>query len=209
MALLSTILSLLTNDGHGATSHSRSGQRYGRPTQCVRLPLMANALPTHDNPFATLGLPAVFDLPASAIRQARLTLTAAPAGPDDDHDARTAAINAAATTLLDPEQRADALVRLLGGPSREADRTLPPGFLMQMMDVRERHEAALESHDSAKVAEFERWAQGERAVRITEVGRLFASATTVTPNLAAIRWQLNAWRYIERMIEQLSAEQTL
>ena len=60
--------------------------------------------------------------------------------------------------------------------------------------------------DRARLAEFESWAEGMRERYICEVGRQFESVGMApdTARLAEIRRTLNAWRYIERMIEQLA-----
>jgi len=104
--------------------------------------------------------------------------------------------------------RADVLLTRLGGPSREADRTLPEGFLAEMMAVREELEAAGAAGDSAAAARLEEWAGGQRAEHIARVGAMFQGLTgePAQASLKAIRRELNAWRYIERMLEQIRLE---
>jgi molecular chaperone HscB len=159
--------------------------------------------------FARLGLPRRFDLDAKAINSAHLKLAAAihpDRAPDPiaaaDLQRKAAELNDARRMLLDPERRADELLRGLGGPSKEADRSLPDGFLVEMMDVREAVEAA--RGDAAEAAKWEAWAVQKRRDYVDRVSGMFAALGEApqAAAMAAIRKQLNAWRYIERLIEQ-------
>jgi len=162
------------------------------------------------NPFDALGLERRFDLDERAIRSAWLRRAAAlhpdRADGDEGEVAREAArLNDAKRTLEDPERRADALLLLLGGPAREAEKGLPPAFLMEVMEIREALEEAVSAGDAGAVREHERWAEGRRAELIDEVERAFgAFRDQPDPDaLREIRVTLNAWRYIERMLEQI------
>ncbi len=168
------------------------------------------------DPFAILGLPRRFDLDAAAVQRAYLARAAmahpdlATAGLDEVAEgsagvADAAALNRAKAVLDDPEQRADALLTLLGGPTREADRSLPDGFLAQIMDIRERLDEAVASRDGAAAAELEAWAGRRRAAHVRAAAEMFAALPerTAPDALRAIRRELNAWRYIERMLEQV------
>ena len=92
-------------------------------------------------------------------------------------------------------------------PSREADRSLPDGFLAEIMSLREELQDALASHDAAAAAKLDDWAKGRRAHHIADVSARFdaLSAPATPAQLMDIRKQLNAWRYIERMLEQFAA----
>ncbi len=163
------------------------------------------------DPFALLGLPRTFDLDPAAIRRAHLAAVTRlhPDAADEEPD-ESAELNRAKQVLMDPERRADALLRLLGGPSKEADKTLPGGggYLMQMMQTREEIESA--STDEARQT-WRTWAAELRAEYIQRVSELFSRAThSTTPDpavLKEIRVQLNAWRYVERMVEQLDGRE--
>lgn len=169
------------------------------------------------NPFSLLGLPERFDLSPDQIHAAHLSRVAtihpdlnqqsAPGDVGDDGDP-AAALNDAKRILENPESRANALLRLLGGPSKEADRSLPPGFLMDMMATREAIEAATKSRDSAEADRWRRWADAQRAQYSREISEVFHALPSSPSNadLAAIRTRLNAWRYIERLIEQLDPD---
>lgn len=163
--------------------------------------------------FSMLGLPRRFDLSANEILGAHRTL-AAQVHPDRlgsgaDAEAglqQSAALNEARSALLNPERRANELLAVLGGPSKEADRSLPDGFLLEMMAVRQEMEEALGSGDPAERARLEQWALAKRDEYAGRVAGLFADAAADATRLGEIRRELNAWRYIERMIEQLDPD---
>lgn len=170
-----------------------------------------------NDPFLVLGLERTFDLDESRIRRAYLARAAMmhpdtlEGALDGDADASSAALNEAKRTLEDPERRANALLVLLGGASAEGDRTLAPGFLMEVMELRERVEEALGSGDASARARVGREAGEAREAYIRRVGALFRGLGELDgvggdergAALRAIRVELNAWRYIERLIEQL------
>lgn len=176
-----------------------------------------------DDPFDTLGLPARFDLDRGAIEAAYLSRAAA-AHPDHgraegvDEEGAIARLNAARGTLLDAEKRARAVLSRLGGGAPAGaggggggggggeERALPPGFLEAMMEARERMEAERGQPRSAE--RWEAWAEERRAGHVREVGRLLAEAGAMAegqrgPLLSRVRRELNAWRYVERMLEQI------
>ena len=157
--------------------------------------------------FDILGLEPVFDIDPAAVQRAYLAQSAL-LHPDlaaaDVEAARTMAnLNMARRTLEDPERRADSFLSRLGGPSKERDKGLPDGFLMEMMETREQIEAA--AGDPKARATWEAWAQERRREAVMEVGAMFRAvgARPLPEALRAIRIRLNAWRYIERLIEQL------
>jgi DnaJ-domain-containing protein 1 len=151
-------------------------------------------------------MPALFDIDRAAVERAFLARVAKLhpdlVGDDDELAVQAAALNRAKKTLLDDERRADALLTLLGGPGKEEDKSLPPGFLMEIMETREAIEAAVASGDAAERARWRQWAQHQRGTYRETVATLFAQGTHAATR-GAIRTQLNAWRYIERLIEQV------
>ncbi|GJQ30393.1 MAG: hypothetical protein HBSAPP03_22770 [Phycisphaerae bacterium] len=153
------------------------------------------------DPFAILGVEARFDLSRAEIERAYLARTAA-THPDrtNDENEPAAVLNNARELLHDSERRAVALLRLLGGPEPEADKSLPPGFLMTMMEAREAMEAELHTAGREAAVRWRAWAKAQRAEIETRVAAMFREAN---PPLAAIRRELNAWRYIERLAEQI------
>lgn len=191
---------------------------------------MVEPTPTHphtppptDDPFAILGLPRTLALTSEQIQRAYL-LRMAWAHPDaqsdasadiglDDNDAASLAaarLNDARQTLAHPERRAIALYTLLvrdaakpepnpdPKPDPKADAALPPGFLMEIMSTREEIESAVAAADRPRIEKWRAWALAQRADYLADVGALLDAR-----NFAAAKQQLNAWRYIERLIEQL------
>jgi molecular chaperone HscB len=168
------------------------------------------------DPFDSLGVPPRFGIEPAEIDQAYIARSASLhpdiAGQNAEAMREMAELNKARSVLQDPEWRADALLLRLGGPGREQHRHLPPEFLLEMMEVREQVEAAMATTDPAqRQAERERWeawAEDQRGEAIREVGAMFAVLPPDPPAaaLAAIRTRLNAWRYIERLIEQLDPD---
>jgi len=153
-----------------------------------------------------------FDLDPADIRM-RVVRFSAKLHPDraadpvlaQEHSEQLAAINAAARILEDDEQRAEALLKVLGGPSASDDRSLPDGFLQEILDTRMELEDVLKRDDEAGLARMESWAKEERQAHIDRVRSLFGDdpARASADDLVAIRSALNTWRYVERMIEQL------
>ena len=165
-----------------------------------------------DDPFALLGLPRRFASDAAQLQAAWLRKSAALhpdriADPMQQSDAarNAARINDARNVLHDDEQRANVLLKLLGGPAKEQDKSLPDGFLMDILDVRQQMEEAQASGDDEELRKFEAWADEQRSQYISQLTPLFdAAASSPEPGLLGeIRQLLNAWRYIERMREQV------
>jgi molecular chaperone HscB len=167
--------------------------------------------------FAVLGLPRRFDLAPADVQRAYLAKVTQ-AHPDaigaemleglDDAAGHTADLNRAKSVLESDESRANLLLGLLGGPTKEADKSLPEGFLMEVMDVREQVEAALASNDPSQRAKWKHWAMDQRRAYVTGAQAFFERMLSQTDapseqSRRELRRHLNAWRYIERMIEQL------
>lgn len=166
------------------------------------------------DPYDILGLEPAFDIDTAALQRAYLERSAAihPDHAGEGSGDAAAALNEARRTLDDPEQRAEALLRRLGGPGRDQDRSLPPGFLQEIMALREQIEEELASGDPARADHWDRWARQRRRGHIAEVARLFreylgAADGRGDPSLlAAVRRELNVWRYTERLLEQIDPE---
>lgn len=168
------------------------------------------------DPFDELGVPARFDLSREEVRRAWLARTAAisarpGAGTEGATVVHLARLNEAKAALDHAAHRAEALLSRLGGPAPADDKSLPEGFLPMMLEQREEIEASLASGGTGARAEWEAWAierRREHEQRVSEFfARLGPSPTGADPAaLRAIRMELNAWRYIERLIEQLDPE---
>lgn len=165
-----------------------------------------------EDPFDLLGVAPAFDLPAAQLERAYLARAAGlhpdVAGSEVEVLARSAALNQARDILRDPERRAEALLRRLGGPDKSKDKTLPDGFLMSIMETREAIEEATRGRDPAELARWTAWAEARRGEYVHAVSGLFAGLGPTPPaaGLRRVRQELNAWRYIERLIEQLDPE---
>jgi molecular chaperone HscB len=167
-----------------------------------------------EDAFELLGLPRRYEIDRHQLEAAFLRRSAAmhpDRFPDPLRQAEaeeaSAKLNDARALLLDDERRANELLRLLGGPAKDQDNSLPNGFLVDMMDVRQDMEQALASGDPRERERLERWALDQRAAYRDGVAALFEQvpldAGARRSVLSQIRQQLNAWRYIERMIEQI------
>jgi molecular chaperone HscB len=165
------------------------------------------------DPFAVLGMSRRYDVDAAEVERMYLERSAAlhpdvaaehaMAGMGDEGgDDTFAELSRARQVLSDPEQRAVTLWKLWGGVE---DKTLPPGLLMEMMEVREEIEQA--AGDPAAVAKWEAWAGDRRSEYQRKVGGLFAKLSPGGAGNASvlreIKLELNGWRYVERLIEQL------
>jgi DnaJ-domain-containing protein 1 len=161
-------------------------------------------------PFETLGMPHAYRIDRDAIERAyraRLTSSHPDAG-GESVSIDPADLNEARAVLLDDEQRAVCLLEILGGPTSSACKDLPDGFLMEMMMQRQEIEESIESGGDEEREQWESWGVEQRREYRARVADMFDQLGQ-DPNddgLRAIRVQLNAWRYIERLIEQLDPE---
>lgn len=155
--------------------------------------------------FEVLGLTARYGITPAEVQREYLA-RAASLHPDrvgvEDAEAHSAALNEARSVLNDPEQRANTLLTRLGGPTKDSDKSLPTGFLAAMMEVREAMAGELPSGGEAAKARWRAWAGERRREHEARVGAMFEENP---PALAAIRTELNAWRYVERLAEQIDA----
>lgn len=166
------------------------------------------------NAFELLGMKASFDIDSDALEKKYMQLCFEH-HPDKFTDPieqieaseTSAEINAAYQAIKEPESRANVLLSVLGGPDSSDDKSLPPTLLVDMLEIREEMEAAQYSQDTTKLTELKQWANTERQAYLNRVRELFKQVETADKTnektLQSIRMQLNALRYIERMIEQL------
>jgi molecular chaperone HscB len=164
------------------------------------------------DPFKTLGLPQRYDLDQADLH-ARFIQASAATHPDRYTDPvqqaqaaeRSAEVNHAYAVLSDPQRRADVLLALLGGPTKEEDKSLPPDLLMDMMETREQLEEAIAQDNHAELNKLRGWANDQRDVHLKKIQALFADNDALAPGDAkAIRLELNTLRYIQRMLDQMS-----
>ncbi|MEM7682202.1 MAG: iron-sulfur cluster co-chaperone HscB C-terminal domain-containing protein [Planctomycetota bacterium] len=175
------------------------------------------------DPFVTLGVPPRFDLLPNDLRARLLRKTAEhhpDRFPDPDQQAEAqgqmSRVNAAFAELSDPLTRAHALIaRLTGQPADPSSTPKPPAnLLMQVLDVRESIDEARDAGDDKELARQKAWVQGELDRRLAEVASAFATLTpdgdahparlpANHPTLEAIRADLSAARYLQRMLEAI------
>ncbi|MEM7754182.1 MAG: hypothetical protein AAF297_00945 [Planctomycetota bacterium] len=160
--------------------------------------------------FDVLGLGARFDVPPAAVERAYLAAAARAhpdaAGGSDDAAASMARLNEARGVLRDGERRARALLARHGLVVAE-DRSLPDGFLESMLETRMEIESAIAGGDESERQRWTEWAEERRGAHTEAIQALFAKldqpGAPIDDIGAHIRIELNAWRYIERLIEQL------
>jgi molecular chaperone HscB len=171
--------------------------------------------------FERLGLPRRFAVDAGELERAYLARSRVihpdyhVAGSGADLNASlelSAAVNEAYNTLRDPFARAEYLLKLEGGPSASGQKQMPPAFLAEMLEARERiEEARAGCPDDASVlaAEFEKRYDD----LLSEVGALLDRAQALAKADAArvdllvrIRGQLNSAKYVRGLLRDLHAE---
>ena len=161
------------------------------------------------DPFATLGLDPRFDLDLEDLRR-RFLAASSQAHPDRFIDPLAQAeaveqmseLTDAYRVLSDPESRARALLRLSGLEAEGDKDKLPPELLMDVMQVREELESAIESGDAKELERLRDWATQRQAGHLAQLASLFASDLNAK-GAAQVRVELNALRYMQRMLEQM------
>ena len=142
--------------------------------------------------FSRLGLPRRFQLDAADLERRYLTHSRAvhpdyhASGPAADLAASldlSAAVNAAYTILRDPFTRAEHLLGLEGGPTAGEHKQTPPGFLAEMLELREQVEEARAAggHDSPAVLTLSADFTARIAGLMDQVARLFAESESLPP----------------------------
>ena len=92
---------------------------------------------------------------------------------------------------------------MLGGPSAEQDQRLPDGFLMEMLQLREKIDAEIEAEGTAATDRWRSWADSERERAYSEIAPVLDAASASGDERSAVRMVLNRVRYLERLREQL------
>lgn len=166
------------------------------------------------NLFELLKIPMRFDVDAKALHRAFVAQSAAN-HPDrfidllDQADAadRSAAINKAYMVLKDPFQRAGLMIELLADTPIANSKQLPDGLLMDMLEIREELEEAQASGNDAELTRLKQWAEEEETQYLQAVAEALNQATDLPADqrsepLNKATEQLNALRYIQRMLEE-------
>ncbi|QDU69276.1 iron-sulfur cluster co-chaperone HscB C-terminal domain-containing protein [Engelhardtia mirabilis] len=184
------------------------------PLVCAacRTPLVAEPAP---GPFEVFGFERTFELDGRTLMKRLLQLSKALhpdfyAGADPQvrslAERSTAELNAAHKILANDYRRADYLVRALGGPTSEADRQMPQAFLMEVLEWNEALEELRAGEGAAdgpeQLASQLREARDEAMDALR--GHLVPLPAAGAAVLADARRDLNAVRYVDRALEQLS-----
>jgi len=169
------------------------------------------------SPFRVLGLEPAFEVDTGAARKRLLALSRA-LHPDFHSNAdertreraqdATAALNAAHHVVSDPVRRAHWLVRHLGGPGEDEERSMPPEFLQEVLEWNETIEDARAAEPgSPERAALDRLAtelEEARATVMAELGELLTPLPERgAPELTEARRRLNALRYVDRALREI------
>jgi len=170
------------------------------------------------SPFATLGVQPEYALNRMALRKRLLSLSRH-LHPDFFSNAEmtvreraqrnTAELNAACEILDDDFHRADWLVKSLGGPGEEDERQMPPAFLAEVLEwnetIEEAKGTAKDSSERAALDPLEADLRGQREELMNLISaKLDPLPQAHDPILTAVRRNLNAIRYVDRSLREIS-----
>ena len=176
------------------------------------------AAPEPSSPFETLGLAPGFPVDQMALRKRLLQLSrqlhpdfhgAADTRTRALAERNTAELNAAFEILESDFRRADWLVRSLGGPSEAQERQMPSEFLAEVLDwnetIEEARSAAPGSPQRDALGTLGDALRAQRAATIALVSELLTPLpTTNAPELTQARRKLNAVRYLDRALREIT-----
>lgn len=162
-----------------------------------------------DDPFAIFELDRRFTIDEPALRQRFLKLSAEMhpdrfPDPIEQADAveKMSLITDAYRVLGDPESRARLLLDLSAQNDASDRDALPPDLLMDVMDVREEMESAIDSGNADELDRLRTWASDRREQHLQQLAGLLDGEINSTV-AAKARLELNALRYMQRMLEQM------
>lgn len=125
----------------------------------------------------------------------------------------SAALNEAYLTVKDPVRRAEYLLGLLGGPSAREEKALDQAFMLEMLDLRERIEAAKAAADPAALAAIEGELAGMRDDRMRAIAGQFDRYDGLPLDdanrpriLGDIRRGLNAVKTVQSLLRDVRPE---
>jgi len=158
------------------------------------------------DPFQILGLTPRYRIDAQELRRAWMR-KAAQVHPDAAGSASEGTYaNDAFRILSDPIARAHALLQHLGAPTGD-QRTMPDGFLLEMMELREQADAA--QGDAQAMGSLRAEATLRRGEAIERVARCFepiGEGPISSESVQTVLMELNVIRAFDRMLEQLERE---
>jgi molecular chaperone HscB len=121
----------------------------------------------------------------------------------------TAELNAAFEILDDDFHRADWLVKSLGGPGEADERQMPPAFLAEVLEwnetIEEARDAAPDSSERAALDPLETGLREQREELMSLISeQLEPLPQAHDPLLTQVRRNLNAIRYVDRSLREIS-----
>lgn len=206
--------------GPGVPSRCKEcGSALVSPLVCLGCTTLQRA-ESHFNHFSRLGLPLDYNISPAELEKRYLVLARGlhpdqfsqrPADERGLAEQLSAQLNESYKTLRDPVRRAEYLLELAGGPSRDTDKRTPKAFLAEMLEWNEEIEAAGEGGES-KVGKLEQ-------LRAHIGSRLDAAVATLDPAfrtafsaasedarraaLVQIRETLNVCAYLQGLTTQI------
>ncbi len=166
------------------------------------------------NYFEIFGLPAGYDVDTAALHRQYLSLSRG-VHPDSREDrsesvrrqalSLSAELNRAYETLRDPVARAEYLLTLAGGPSPAEDKSVPARLLGEVMTLREEIEDAAAGKNADALRALGETIAARRQAALDEIAGLCRGAGRDEAALRQWRKQLNAVKYWNNLLEQVSA----
>lgn len=163
--------------------------------------------------FALLGLPRSYHLDSADLRRRYLRLaalvhpdrfTAADATAADQSMRTAAQLNRAFEVLADPLLRAECLLELAGGPTAAQDKRVPQEVLAETLMLREEIDDARAAGNATALSALRAQLQRQMSTRGEEIAALAARLPGGAAEQADLRLALNAARYYQRMLEQVT-----
>ena len=170
-------------------------------------------------PFEVFGLEPAYALDAKELKRRLLRFSrllhpdyfgAADAATRALAERNTATLNQAHELLAQPSERADWLVRWLGGPSEGEQRAMPKSFLLEGLEWNETLEATRAGphgeRERAQLRELDSVLRRQRESVSSEIARLLDPLPARgSAALTEARSQLNALRYLDNTLRQIEA----
>jgi molecular chaperone HscB len=119
----------------------------------------------------------------------------------------SAEVNRAASVLRDPVQRAAYMLELCGGPSAVEVRDVPPSFLAEVMELRERIDEARAADNATSMTELRGEIEARRADTMKQIiERADSLAAAYDDERKSYRKLLNSIRYFDNLLAELVAD---
>ncbi|MDZ4771808.1 MAG: Fe-S protein assembly co-chaperone HscB [Planctomycetota bacterium] len=168
-------------------------------------------------PFDVLGLAPGYAIDAQDLRKRVLRISrdihpdffgAAASADRDLAERNSARVNKAFEILSDDVERADWIVRSLGGPDEQAERAMPREFLMEVLEWNETLEEARATTDTLdpRLVGLRGELANRRAAALASIASLLTPLPTRgSSKLLVVRQQLNSIRYLDRALTEIES----